>query len=111
VALVVELAARAFVEGERRVDPVAVLRGQPPGAVEDAVGLLAAGERQLDRAFRLVALLLVADQQVREDGGLGLVVARAAAVEIAAFFDQREGIALPVRTPGLDSPVNPRGRA
>ena len=63
---------------------------------------LAAGERQLDAARGLVALLLVADHGVGEDRGHGLVVAGAARVEIAALLGELEGIAHPVLALGLD---------
>ena len=81
---------------------VALVLGEPAGAVERGVGLLAAGQRQLDGALRPEALLAIAHQVVDPDRGLRLHVAGAAAVEIAVLLDQRERIARPVLALGLD---------
>ncbi len=102
LAVLVELAENPFVERQAGIDPVLVCRRQPLGAVEYALGLLAAGQGQLDRMLRAVAFRLVADHQVGEDGGFALVVGHAAAVELTVFLIERERIAGPVLAFGLD---------
>ncbi len=52
--------ATAFVQRELGVDQVALVGGELLRAMERTVGLLAAGQGDLDRAFRLVARLLEA---------------------------------------------------
>ena len=75
---------------------------QPVHAVEVVRRLLAARQRQRHAALRLVLLLAPAHEQVGEDRGHRLVVARAARVEEAVFLDQRERVAHPVLAAGLD---------
>ena len=103
MALAVAVAATAFVKREFGVDQVALVRRQPFGAVEGPVGFLAAGQRQLDGALRLVSFLPEADQRVGPDRRLRLVVERSAAIEIAVFLDHLERVALPVGTFRLDN--------
>jgi hypothetical protein len=69
---------------------------QPFGAVERARRLLATGEGELDGAPRMKVLLLEAHQGVGPNGGLRLVIDRAASIEIAVLLDQGEGVAGPV---------------
>ena len=97
----IEFAPAAFIERESRIDEIAAVLGEPFGAVERARRLLAAGERQLERAPRPVVLGPVADQQVDPDGCLGLVVHRTARIEGAVFLDERERIPRPVLALGL----------
>ncbi len=67
-----------------------------------AAGFLAAGQRHLDGVLGLIALLLETDHRIGPDRRLRLVVRGAAAIEIAAFLDQGEGIAAPILALGLD---------
>ena len=76
--------------------------GQILGAVKSARRLLAAGERELQRAPWLVALGLEAHEQVDPDRGLSLVVRGAAGVEVTAFLNKGERVAGPVLPLGLD---------
>ena len=102
MALGVQLAERALVDGEGGVDEVALVLDQPFSAVECAGGFLAAGQGELDGAKRPVFFLFVANQGVHPNRGLGLVVDDAAGVEGAVLFDQLERIAGPVLALGLD---------
>jgi hypothetical protein len=65
-------------------------------------GLLVAGEQDDDVAVRPEALRLEAEERGRDRDYSELVVDRAAAVEIAVFLDELEGIALPILPPRLD---------
>ena len=101
-ALSVAVAAAAFVEGKFGVDQVAFVRGEPFDAIERAIGFLAAGQRDLDRALGLVACLPEADQRIDPHRRLRFVVGGSAAIEIAIFLDHDERVALPVGAFCLD---------
>jgi hypothetical protein len=100
VAPVLDLAASAFVEGQLRVDEVAVVLDQPVHAVGGA-RLLVRGQGDDDVAVGTIAFLPQADEGGDPDRGHGLVVARAAAVEEAVLLEEGEGIAGPVLAPSL----------
>ena len=89
-----------MVEHEFSVDERALVLQQPVDAVR-AAALLIRREREDDVAVRAEPLLLHADERGHHDGVAVLHVLRAAAVEIAVFFDELEGIGSPVLAPGL----------
>ncbi|PAV71416.1 hypothetical protein WR25_23207 [Diploscapter pachys] len=96
VALAVRSPAPAFVERELRRDQLGPVLRQPLHAVERPARLLAAGQRQFDRALRAIAALLEPDHRIDPDRVHRLHVGGAAAVEIAVFLDHLVGIARPV---------------
>ena len=104
LAVLVELAARAFVDCELGTQHLGSGLHEPAHAVEQTRPgrLLAAGQRELEIATRSITFLLVADEAIREDSRHGLVVTRAAGVEPSVLLDQLEWIALPVFTLRFD---------
>ena len=98
------LGSAALVQRELRLDQGAIVLQEPAHPVprRARAELLVRGQGQDQVAIRHVAFLLVADQVGHEDRGHGLVVHRAARVEVAVFLDQLEGIALPVLALRLD---------
>ena len=102
IALGVEPTTCPLVQREGGVDQLAVIAHQVGRAIERLVGLLAAGDRGLDRVARPEALFTQADQSVDVDRRHRLVVIGPAAIEIAVLLHQGERIAGPVAASGLD---------
>ena len=88
------------IEHELRVDQRAVVPHQPLDAVA-ATALLVRGEGENDVAARPVPFLLQAQERRGHDGIAALHVEHAAAVEVAVFFHQLEGVGAPVLAPRL----------
>ena len=82
------LAPSALVEAELGVDQIALVLQQPDDAVVGAAALFVGGERDDDVAVRLEAFTLVANQVGDPDRRLRLVVAGAAAVEVAVALGE-----------------------
>src|SRR5450755_1420681 len=100
--LCVQITVDALRESKLCIDGVTRVCGEPTGAVQRAVGLFPAGQCHLDRAFGFVMFLSIADQIIDPNRGLGLHVARAAAIEVAVLLDQCERIARPILPLGLN---------
>src|SRR3984957_17010139 len=75
---------------------------EPVDATVGAAAFFVGGEGNDDVTVGLEAFLFVLDQVGDPDGGLGFVVAGAAAVEVAVFFGEDEGIERPVFALGFD---------
>ena len=101
-AVGIQQAAGAFIEDEAGFHEGWMVLQQPAHAVEVFRGFLAAGQRQGHATLRPVVLLAPAYEQVGEDRGHGLVVARTARVEKAVFLDERKRVAHPVLAASLD---------
>ena len=95
-------APAALVQTEVGVDQIALVLEQPLDAVERAAAFLVGRERDDDIAIRLESLTLVPNQIRDPDRGLRLVVADAAAVEVAVLLGERERIHAPVFALRLD---------
>ena len=95
-------APAAFVERVFGVDPIAMIFDEPVDAAVGAAAFFVGGEGDDDVAIGLEAFLFVLNQVGDPDGGLGFVVAGAAAVEVAVFFGEHEGIDGPVFALGFD---------
>ncbi len=95
---VLERDAAAFVQRELGVDEIAMVLDEVVDAVLVPVGdLLVRGQREDQVAIGLVAFLLVADQRRDERRGHELVIARAAAVEVAVLLHELVRVGGPVR--------------
>ena len=90
------LAPSAFVQAELGVDQLALVLQQPLDAVVRPAAFLVRRERDDDVAIGLEAFALVANQVRDPDRRLRLVVAGAAAVEVAVLLGERERIHAPV---------------
>ncbi len=92
-----EQAACTLIDGERRVDELALVLQQVVHAVHAVGSLLAAGERHDEVALRLeTALALQTQHEIEEHRGHRLVVGGTAAKKETVFLDELERIALPV---------------
>ena len=80
------LAPAAFVQANSASIELALVLQQPLDAVVRAAAFLVGGERDDDVAVGLEAFALVANEIRDPDGRLRLVVARAAAVEVAVLL-------------------------
>jgi hypothetical protein len=98
VAIRIQLAIGSLVDRERGIDEIALVLREPLGTIECTTGLLTAGQSELDRAERPELLLAITHQAVDPDGRLGLVIHRAAGIEVSVLLDELEGIARPVGT-------------
>src|SRR5262249_18113064 len=98
---VAHFAPPAFVQTVLGLDERAVILEQPVHAVVGAPAFLVGGERDDQVARGLPRFALIANQIGEPDGGLRLVVARAAAVEESALLVELEGIHGPVGAAGL----------
>src|SRR5882724_9625180 len=96
------LAPAAFVQRILRINQVTVILEQPVDSAVGAAALFVGGEGHDDVAIGFKTFLFVADQVGDPDGGLGFVVAGAAAVEVAVFLDELERVHIPVFALGLD---------
>src|ERR1700689_361521 len=76
---------------------------EPVDAAVGAAAFFVGGEGDDDVAVGLEAFLLVLDQVGDPDGGLRFVVTGAAAVEVAVFFGEDEGIERPVFAFGFNN--------
>jgi len=88
------------IEHELRIDQRAVVPHQPLDAVA-ATALLVRRERENDVTARPVPLLFHAQECRGHDGIAALHVEHAAAVEVAVFFHELEGVGAPVLAPRL----------
>src|SRR2546421_11281422 len=79
-----------------------MIGNEPVHSVEGPAAFFVSGEGDDDVAVGLERFLLVLNQVGDPDGGLGLVVAGAAAVEIAVAFIELKGIHAPVFVLGFD---------
>src|SRR5437763_14354607 len=79
-----------------------MIGNEPVLSVEGPAAFFVSGEGDDDVAVGLEPFLLVLNQVGDPDGGLGFVVAGAAAVEIAVAFVELEGIHAPVFALGFD---------
>src|SRR6185312_3600298 len=102
VALAVARAAAAFVECELGVDQITLVGREPFSTVESAVGLLAAGERDLHRSLGPVARFLETDQGIDEYRGHRFVIERTATIEVTILLNQCERVTGPVLSLRLD---------
>ena len=102
-ALAIGAPAAAFIQDEFGIDQVALVLGQPAGAVEGPAGFLTTGQRQLDRALGLITLGAEPLEHIDPNRGQCLHVRSAAAIEIAVLFKQGVGIAGPILTLGDDN--------
>ncbi len=84
-----------------RIHPVAMFPEQPVHTVGRAA-LFIGGQRENQIAVRQIAFLFQADEIGNQDGVAFLHVFRAAAVEIAVFFDEFEWIGGPIRSERFD---------
>ena len=91
LAMAVGASAAAFVERERRGNQFGPVLRQPLRTIEGVSGLLAAGQRQLDRALGTVAALLEAHQHIDPGRVHRLHVGCSAAIEVSVFLDQVKG--------------------
>ena len=96
------LAPAAFVQAVLGIDPVAVILQQPVHAVVRSATLFVRRQSDNQITVGLEPLALVANQVGDPDGGLRLVVRRAASVKKAALFAEHEWIEAPVFALGLD---------
>src|SRR5581483_6670948 len=86
----------ALVQREFGINEVAVVLEQPIYAVERAATFFIRGERDDDVAVGLEAFAFIANQVGDPDGGLRLVITRAAAVEVAILLDKLKRVCGPV---------------
>src|SRR5713226_8996575 len=93
--------AAVQVDAVFRVYPVAMFPEQPVHAVEGAA-LLVGGQRENEVAIRQISFFFQADEIGDQDGVAFLHIFRAAAVEVAVFLDEFEGIGGPVRPERFD---------
>src|SRR5580658_1654212 len=82
LAVTVGTPAAALVQCEGRGNQLGSILREPLCPVESVGGLLTAGERQLDRAFRVIADLLEAHQGIDPGGVHRLHVRRSAGVKV-----------------------------
>src|SRR5450631_306540 len=75
---------------------------QPVDPAVGAAAFFVGGEGYDDVAIGFEAFLFVADHVGDPDGGLGLVVAGATAVEVAVLLDELERVHVPVFAFGFD---------
>src|SRR6266702_1291404 len=87
--------ARVQIDAIFRVNPVAMLVQQPVNSVERAT-LLIGGQRKNQVAVRQIAFFFQADEIGNENGVAVLHVLGSAAVKVAVFLDEFEGIGGPV---------------
>ena len=97
----IEFATGAFVQREDGINEIAPVRYQPLHGICVVGRFFAAGQRQLQGALRLVALLSKTDERVGEDSGHGFVVAGTTCVEKAILFHQFERVTFPVGAVGF----------
>src|SRR5215467_14522258 len=79
-----------------------MIGNEPIHAVEGAAAFFIGGERDDNVAVGLEAFFFVLNQVGKPDGGLGFIVAGAAAVEVAVALVELEGIHAPVFALGFD---------
>jgi hypothetical protein len=96
------LAPAAFIQGVLGVDETALVLEEPLDAVERTAAFLVGGERNDEVAVRLEPFALEANEIGDPDRGLGLIVACAAAVEVAVLLDEGERVHAPVFALRLD---------
>ena len=93
----------AFIQGQFRVDQVAVVFEQPVDAVVRAAAFFISSERDDDVAVGLESFLLILDKVGDPHRGLGFIVAGAAPVKKAILLDELKWIRAPVFALGFDN--------
>src|SRR6266403_36634 len=96
-----ENASPVVIEDELGLDPVAMVFEQPVHTIR-LTTFFVRGERENDVAVGDVVFLLEPNQGGGHDGVAVFHILGAAAVEVAIFFDELEGISGPILAAGFD---------
>ena len=95
-------APATFIETKFRVDQIAMILDEPVDAVERTAAFFIGGEGDDEVAVGNESFLFVLNQIGDPDGGLGFVVAGAAAIEVTVLFEELKGIDGPVFALGFN---------